>query len=49
MSIIDGQGTLTVDGKEYELKKGTHLIIPATVKEWSMDGKMLVIASESVE
>lgn len=49
VSIIDGDGKLIVDGKEYDLHKGTHFIIPATVKEWTMDGNMLAIASESVE
>lgn len=49
MSIIDGEGTLTADGKDYPLEKGVHLIIPATINEWEMNGKMLIIASESVE
>ena len=49
MSVIDGEGTLTADGKTYPLKKGVHLLMPATIDEWQLDGKMLIIASESVE
>lgn len=49
MSVIDGEGTLTTDGKTYELNKGIHLLMPATIKEWKVDGHMMIIASESVE
>lgn len=49
ISIIDGDGSITADGHTYELHKGVHFIVPATIKEWTMKGDMLVIASESVE
>ena len=49
MSVIDGEGTLTADGKTYELNKGIHLLMPAAIKEWKVDGHMMIIASESVE
>ncbi|MDO4903636.1 MAG: mannose-6-phosphate isomerase, class I [Limosilactobacillus sp.] len=49
ISIIDGQGTLTANNKTYDLTKGTHLIIPADIDSWTLDGQMLVIASESAE
>ncbi|WP_318529884.1 hypothetical protein [Limosilactobacillus reuteri] len=37
---------LTVDDQQYQLHKGNHFIIPATVKSWTMDGEILTIASE---
>lgn len=49
MSVLAGSGKLVADGKEYKLEKGMHLIVPATIKEWQVEGKMMIIASESVE
>lgn len=46
VSIIDGNGILTVDNQQYSLHKGEHFIIPATIKSWTMDGELLAIASE---
>ncbi|MFC6322924.1 mannose-6-phosphate isomerase, class I [Companilactobacillus baiquanensis] len=49
ISVIDGSGKISVDGKDYDLKKGVHLIVPATIKEWTVDGSLDIIASESGE
>ena len=49
VSIIHGYGTLEVDGHDYQLHKGAHFIIPATVKNWTMDGELLAIASEPTD
>ena len=38
LSVLSGQGQLTVDGRVYDLKKGDHFILPNDVKEWSFDG-----------
>jgi mannose-6-phosphate isomerase len=46
LSVIDGAGTLQTAGREYQLVKGTHLLIPAPLTEWQLVGKMLIIASE---
>nr|WP_153703671.1 AraC family ligand binding domain-containing protein [Limosilactobacillus reuteri] len=49
VSIIDGNGILTVDDQQYSLHKGDHFIIPTTVKSWTMDGLLLAIASEPTD
>ena len=49
VSIINGNEILTVDDQQYPLHKGNHFIIPATVKSWMMDGKILAIASEPTD
>ncbi|WP_125763647.1 mannose-6-phosphate isomerase, class I [Companilactobacillus hulinensis] len=49
ISVINGAGKITVDGKDYDLKKGVHLIVPATVDSWKLDGDLDIIASESGE
>lgn len=49
VSIIDSNGILTVDDQQYLLHKGDHFIIPATVKNWTMDGLLLAIASEPTD
>lgn len=45
VSVIDGAGNLTVDGQTYELKKGDHFILPATVEKWNLAGNLEIIAS----
>lgn len=45
-SVIDGEGNLTVDGKDYPIKKGMHFILPFDVKEWTLSGNLQIIASE---
>src|SRR5574337_1453915 len=32
VSVLDGEGKLTVDGNEYPLKKGAHFILPSNVE-----------------
>lgn len=45
-SIIDGEGQLIIDGKKYKCSKGDHFIIPATVTDWTFNGKMHLIVSQ---
>lgn len=45
LSVIDGQGSLLVDNKLYNLQKGSHLILPHTVSEWEFDGNLEMIVS----
>ncbi|KRM19979.1 mannose-6-phosphate isomerase [Ligilactobacillus hayakitensis DSM 18933 = JCM 14209] len=47
VSVIDGNGSLIVDGKKYALKKGMHFILPNQVDSWTLDGKMELIASNN--
>ncbi|MBY5033536.1 mannose-6-phosphate isomerase, class I [Streptococcus gallolyticus] len=47
ISVLDGQGSLTVDGQTYPLSKGQHFILPATIEQWSFDGQLEMIASHA--
>lgn len=49
LSVLSGQGQLTVDGRVYNLKKGDHFILPNDVKEWSFDGQLEMIVSHPNE
>lgn len=49
LSVLSGQGQLTVDGRVYDLKKGNHFILPNDVKEWSFDGRLEMIVSHPNE
>ncbi|MQS89329.1 mannose-6-phosphate isomerase, class I [Companilactobacillus mishanensis] len=49
ISVIDGNGSINVDGNDYKLEKGIHLIVPATVSKWTIVGDLDIIASESGE
>ena len=49
VSIINGNGILTVDDQQYSLHKGDHFIILATIKSWTMNGEFLDIASEPTD
>lgn len=49
LSVLSGQGQLTVDGRVYDLKKGDHFILPNDVKEWSFDGQLEMIVSHTNE
>lgn len=46
VSVLDGKGKLTVDGKDYEIEKGVHFVLPFDVKEWTVSGNVMIIASE---
>ena len=50
VSVLNGEGTLTVDNHEYTIKKGQHFILPNPVKSWTYAGTLELIVSEpSVE
>lgn len=44
-SVLNGAGSLTVDGKSFDLKKGTHFLMPNQVSEWTLQGDMDIIES----
>ena len=41
LSVLAGQGKLTVDGKEYPIQKGSHFILPSDVEAWTLEGQDL--------
>ncbi|RLQ94893.1 mannose-6-phosphate isomerase, class I [Falsibacillus albus] len=45
LSIIKGEGKLTVGGEEYGLNKGDHFVIPAETDEFSIEGGLELIVS----
>ncbi len=45
ISVLSGQGEITVSDKKYPLKKGDHFILPSDVSEWSFDGELELIVS----
>ncbi|KRL40110.1 mannose-6-phosphate isomerase, class I [Liquorilactobacillus nagelii] len=44
-SVIAGSGRLEVDGKVYDIKKGTNFILPNDVTEWKLVGKLSLVVS----
>ncbi|MGT2948929.1 mannose-6-phosphate isomerase, class I [Streptococcus devriesei] len=49
LSVLDGEGGITVDKKTYPLKKGDHFILPSDVKTWELTGSLTIIASHPNE
>lgn len=45
LSVLEGQGTLVVDGVAYPIRKGVHFILPNDVQSWSFEGQLEMIAS----
>ena len=44
-SVLAGNGNLHINDQTYSLDKGDHFILPATVKEFSLDGNLQLIVS----
>ncbi|UFT99385.1 mannose-6-phosphate isomerase, class I [Radiobacillus kanasensis] len=45
VSVVDGQGWLTVDGNVHEVQKGDHFIVPNGVKEYHFSGQLECLVS----
>lgn len=45
VSVLNGQGTLTVDGQAYPIAKGSHFILPSDVLVWQFGGDLEMIVS----
>lgn len=45
VSVITGEGHITVDNGIFCIRKGDHFIIPNQVESWQFDGKMEMIVS----
>ncbi|WP_088103917.1 mannose-6-phosphate isomerase, class I [Halalkalibacter urbisdiaboli] len=46
-SVLEGDGELVVEEKNYSLKKGDHFIIPSTVPQFEMTGTVQLIFSHT--
>lgn len=47
VSIVDGKGSIEVDGASYPLEKGDHFLLPNEVNNWTFTGDLHIIASHS--
>lgn len=45
VSVVDGKAAITIDGKSFDLEKGTHFILPHGVRQFKLDGKAEFIVS----
>lgn len=45
VSVIEGEGTITVDHESYTIKKGTHFVLPYGVNTFDLSGQMTLITS----
>ena len=45
VSVLYGEGHLTIDNQIYPIRKGHHFILPNDVKAWKFDGELEIIAS----
>ncbi|MGT2910243.1 mannose-6-phosphate isomerase, class I [Streptococcus cameli] len=45
VSVLDGQGTIAVDGQTYPIQKGSHFILTSDIENWQLDGEMELIVS----
>jgi len=43
--VLDGQGSLHVDGQDYDIAKGSHFILPSDVTSWTLSGDLEIIVS----
>ncbi|MFG6147887.1 mannose-6-phosphate isomerase, class I [Halobacillus sp. B23F22_1] len=47
ISVLTGEGVVTIDSKDYSFKKGDHFIIPATINNYTVSGRAKMITSRS--
>ncbi|WP_088013324.1 mannose-6-phosphate isomerase, class I [Gottfriedia acidiceleris] len=45
VSVVEGEGSITINEDTCSLKKGDHFLIPCYVKEFTVDGQMVLITS----
>lgn len=45
VSVLEGKGDITVEGKTFDLEKGMHFILPNTVETYSLHGEMELVVS----
>lgn len=44
-SVLNGKGSIEVDGEIYPLEKGMHFILPSDCKKWEFQGQLELIVS----
>ena len=41
LSVLVGEGKVTVEGQDYPIQKGSHFILPSDVESWNLEGQGL--------
>ncbi|MEH7348632.1 mannose-6-phosphate isomerase, class I [Gottfriedia acidiceleris] len=44
-SVVEGEGSISINEETYSIKKGAHFLIPCYVKEFTIEGEMVLITS----
>lgn len=47
VSVLEGNGELTIENSSYTLNQGIHFIIPYGIDSWTIDGNLTTISSVS--
>jgi mannose-6-phosphate isomerase len=47
VSVFKGEGSVTIEGKEYPFTKGDHFILPTTIDEYELNGDAELIVSHT--
>lgn len=45
VTVLDGDGTFSADGKDYPIKTGDSFLIPNQIKTWAFTGKLAIVTS----
>lgn len=45
VSVVNGTGKITVDGRSFPLEKGDNFMLPATITSYEMDGNLEMLVS----
>ncbi|MGY0692471.1 mannose-6-phosphate isomerase, class I [Virgibacillus sp. FSP13] len=47
VSVIDGNATIVIDGKTFDVGKGDHFILPSTIEEYELHGHATIVVSHT--
>lgn len=47
VSVVDGAATITTNGHSNQIQKGDHFIVPASIKEYKLEGNAEMIVSHT--
>lgn len=47
VSVVDGTATITTNGHANKIQKGDHFIIPASIKDYKLEGNAVMIVSHT--
>ncbi|WP_058309153.1 mannose-6-phosphate isomerase, class I [Gracilibacillus massiliensis] len=47
VSLVEGEATITVNNQSFDIKKGDHFIVPATIQDYRLEGKAEFLVSHT--